>query len=490
VKGPRRPHDGLNPRWWALILIATVAVLLLSTAAMFAGTFRSVVPVTLTSDRAGLVMEPGGKVKMRGVEVGRVGGIDGGGSPVKLRLEIYPAELRLIPANVGAEISATTAFGAKYVDLIPPDHPTADRLRAGQVIQSRNVATEVNTVFQNLTALLDDIDPSKLNGVLSATAEGLRGQATNIGQGVTDANIVLLQLNPRAKTIRRDFRAVKGFGDTYSAAAHNILAVLDAASTTSTTVVSTAAALDRLLLSVIGLAGSGADLLGKSKDNVIAGINATEPTTALLGKYNPELTCTLIGSNLLLLPENRGGYDYSGVTGGHDGATDVLDVGLLLGDDAYKYPDNLPVVGAKGGAGGTPSCGSLPDVSKNFPLRYLVTNTGWGTGMDVRPNPGIGFPGYANYFPVTRGTPEPPSIRYPGGPAPGPDPGPGGPPYGGPMYAPDGARLYPNEPPAPPSGASREPGSTPGSEPVVIPHPAQVQPTPAPELPTPAQPAP
>ena len=40
---------------------------------LFAGTLRSFVPVTLTSDRAGLVMETGAKVKMRGVEVGRVG---------------------------------------------------------------------------------------------------------------------------------------------------------------------------------------------------------------------------------------------------------------------------------------------------------------------------------------------------------------------------------------------------------------------------------
>ena len=41
---------------------------------MFAGTLTTYVPVTLTSDRAGLVMEPGAKVKLRGVQVGRVAG--------------------------------------------------------------------------------------------------------------------------------------------------------------------------------------------------------------------------------------------------------------------------------------------------------------------------------------------------------------------------------------------------------------------------------
>ena len=42
------------------------------TSALFTGTFKSYVPVTLTSDRSGLVMETGAKVKMRGVQVGRV----------------------------------------------------------------------------------------------------------------------------------------------------------------------------------------------------------------------------------------------------------------------------------------------------------------------------------------------------------------------------------------------------------------------------------
>jgi phospholipid/cholesterol/gamma-HCH transport system substrate-binding protein len=146
-------------------------------------------------------------------------------------------------------------------------------------------------------------------------------------------------------------------------------------------------------------------------------MNLADPTTALLLKYSPTYTCLFQGAQWFL---EHGGREAIG----GNGKSVVMDAALLLGDDPYRYPDNLPKVNATGGPGGKPSCGSLPDVSKNFPVKSLVTDTGFGDGLDQRPNPGIGFPGFANYFPVTKAVPEAPIIRYPGGPAPGPIPGP------------------------------------------------------------------
>ena len=470
----RRLHHG----WWTLILFAVLAAFIFVTSAMFAGTFRSSVPVTLMSPRAGLVMEPGGKVKLRGVQVGRVSAITGGNGSASLNLEIDPDQVKYIPANVQARIRATTAFGAKYVDLIYPDNPSSQRLRAGTVIESQNVSTEVNTVFQNLVGVLHQVDPAKLNAVLTALSEGLRGQGPAIGEAVTDANQVLLAINPRSEAMRTDWHAVTAFSDTYGAAAQNILTVLDAASTTSTTISKNASDLDALLTNVIGFSRSGIALLGPSKDDFVNAINLAQPTTSLLKEYNPELTCLLMGSKWLV------------DVWPHNGRSNTADISMALGADPYRYPDNLPIIGAKGGPGGQPGCGSLPEVTKNWPVRALVTNTGWGTGVDIRPNPGIGHPFYADYLPATRANPQPPSLRGQGPQAPGPIPYPGAPPYGAPMYGPDGTPLWPGLPPAPPPGAPREPGPTPGSEPFMVPNPAQTQPTPGPPIPNPAVPAP
>lgn len=391
-------------------------------------------------------MEPYAKVKMRGVQVGRVATVNGGLNQVSLHLEIDPNQIQYIPANVEARIEATSLFGAKFVDLVYPSQPSSQRLSAGAVLKSQNVAVEVNTVFQNLVDLIKQIDPAKLNAVLSALAEGVRDQGERIGEATTDANEVLAALNSRTDTLRADWRALKAVGDTYSAAAHDIIDTLSAASTTSATVTNQSHQLDAVLLGIVGLSRSGINLLGPSKDNFVKGFNLLEPTTNLLMKYDPELTCLLVGAKTTL---DTGTMDYVG----GNGKSVIMDAALLLGDDPYRYPDNLPINGAKGGPGGKPGCGSLPDVAKNWPVRYLVTNTGFGTGLDIRPNPGIGFPGWANYLPVTRGVPEPPSIRYQGGPAPGPIPYAGAPPYGAPQYGPDGTPLYPGVPPQAPAGA-------------------------------------
>lgn len=407
----------MHPRLWASALITSFVVLIALTAAMFSGSLRPSVPVTLTSDRSGLVMEPGGKVRLRGVEVGRVVDVDGSRSSATLALELDPEQIEYIPANVEAEIKATTAFGGKFVDLVIPNDPSATAIAAGAVLRSRNVTTEANTVFDNLVQLLHQVDPAKLNAIISALSDGFRGHGEPIGEAITASNQVLAELNPRAEVVRRDLMALGRASDAYGAAAPDILRTLEAFSVTSTTITANATALDALLVGVTGLSRAGIDLLAPNQENLVRSITVLEPTTDLLHKYDPIYTCTLLGA----VEQLSGIGDGYRVTGGN-GRTAMLDAGLLLGDDQYRYPDHLPIVAAKGGPDGRPGCGSLPLVTEQYPVRQLVTNTGWGTGQDIRTNPGIGFPGWANYFPVTRPVPEPPVVRdpAPAGPAPGP----------------------------------------------------------------------
>lgn len=443
--------------WWALALVVFTAMFMVVTVVIFTGAAKSYVPVTVMADRAGLVLENNAKVKMRGVLVGRVSQIDVNKSGATLQLKLDPDQVKYIPANVGAQVSVTTAFGAKFVDLVYPQTPSSARIADGTVLHAVHTTTEVDTVFENIVNLLDMVDPAKLNSVLSAVADGVRGQGERMGQATTDLNEVLTALNARSDKIKDDWRSFKQFNDTYGQAADNIVKILNAASTTSVTVTNKSKSLDSLLMNVIGFSEAGTDLLGPSKDNFVDAINTLEPTTNLLLKYSPGYTCWLEGTKKFL---DSGAW---GVFGGADGRSLILDATLLPGKNPYVFPDNLPINGAKGGPGGKPGCGSLPDIAKNFPVRQLITNTGWGTGLDIRPNPGIGSPCYAQWFQTTRAVPEAPSVRQclPG-PAPGPIPYPGAPPYGAALYGPGGVPLWPGVPPAAPNPADAQPQSAPG----------------------------
>src|ERR1700722_12727912 len=125
------PHTGIR----ALTGLATVAVIAAIVAVavgLFQGSFTESVPVRVKTSRAGLVMNVDAKVKMRGVQVGKVDSIEPTPNGAVLHLAMYPSEMHLIPSNVLVDITAPTVFGAKFVELVPPAEPSARHLLANQ----------------------------------------------------------------------------------------------------------------------------------------------------------------------------------------------------------------------------------------------------------------------------------------------------------------------------------------------------------------------
>ena len=114
-----------SPSWKkklaALGMVGGLAVLVVAALTQFVGGFTATVPVTVTSARSGLVMEPDAKVKLRGVEVGRVSSIEHTPDGAVLQLAMNPGQLHLIPSNAQVTIESTTVFGAKFVNLVVPE---------------------------------------------------------------------------------------------------------------------------------------------------------------------------------------------------------------------------------------------------------------------------------------------------------------------------------------------------------------------------------
>ncbi len=136
-----------------LIVFLIAALVLWLVYLQYSGHFVDKTKLTMLSDRAGLVMDPGSKVTYNGVQIGRVAQIDeiqrDGKPAAKFTLDVYPKYLHLIPANVDAKIVATTVFGEKYVSMTAPKNPLPQRITPKNVIDARSVTTEINTLFRD-----------------------------------------------------------------------------------------------------------------------------------------------------------------------------------------------------------------------------------------------------------------------------------------------------------------------------------------------------
>lgn len=361
--------------WRPLIGLASVVVVVAIVALainQFRGGFTESVPVTLLSDRAGLVMNPDAKVQMLGVQVGKVASIeerpDG---KAEIRLAMDPSQLSQIPSNVLVEIGASTVFGAKFVQLIPPADPSVTPMRSGQVLDASHVTVEINTVFQQLTNVLSRIQPEKLNETLGAIATALNGRGEKIAQTLSDLESFLAKVDPSLPAMRHDLEVAPTVFGAYADAAPDLVTTADNATRISQTIIDEQNNLDALLVSAIGLADIGNDVVSTNRQPLTDALHLLLPTTDLLKQYNAALWCGLGGIlNLANSPPLR------------EPGVEVL-AGFLWGQERYRYPKDLPKVAASGG----PQCTGLPNLPYEALPPFVVTDT--GTNPWQYQNPGV-----------------------------------------------------------------------------------------------------
>lgn len=338
-------HKKLAAAGLILGLAAIVAVAL----TMFSGGFTKSTPITVTSSRAGLVMEPDAKVKLRGVQVGSVESISLDGDQASLQLAMFPDQMSKIPSNAGVEIKSTTVFGAKYVNIVIPDNPSSQPIQEGAVIASDSVTVEFNSVFEHLSEVLAKVEPEKLNATLGAISTALNGRGESLGEVLELGDTYLKKMNPTLPQLQEDLASASTVTNLYADVAPDLLRVLDNATTTSGSIVAEQANLDLLLLNITGLANTGNALLTDNEQALTTSLDTLTATTTLLEEYSPGLTCFLVGLN-------DGRIKFEPMAGTGDKAALMLSASFMWGSKAYTNPESLPKVAASGG----PNCYGFP----------------------------------------------------------------------------------------------------------------------------------
>jgi phospholipid/cholesterol/gamma-HCH transport system substrate-binding protein len=345
-------------------LFVALALIVVLAVSLFRGSFTKTVPVTVISDRAGLVMDKDAKVRMRGVQVGKVADIESRpDGTAALHLAMDPSQLRLIPANVHVDITSNTVFGAKFVQLNPPPDPSAEKLREGQVIQSQHVTVEINTVFQRLVTVLDKIDPAKLNETLGAIATAFNGRGEKFGQTLVDFNALLAKIEPSLPNLSHDIEASVPAFTAYGDGAQDLVDTIKNTTTISNSIVDQQQNLDEFLVSVTGLADLGNDVVGANRQGLTDVTHLLVPTTGILAEYHDALRCGIGG----LVPLAKSPPQYSSI---------IVSAGLTLGVERYRYPGDLPKVAAKSGGANYCDILGLPELPPNFVPPFIAGDVG------------------------------------------------------------------------------------------------------------------
>ncbi|BBX01478.1 MCE-family protein [Mycolicibacterium moriokaense] len=347
-----------------LALIVVIGAIIALAVSLFRGSWADTVPVTVIADRAGLVMNPDAKVKMRGVQVGQVSSIeprpDG---TAALHLAMDRSAMHLIPGNVSVDITSSTVFGAKFVQMVPPKDPSPEKLRAGQVIQNKHVTVEINTVFQQLVTVLDKIDPAKLNETLGAIATAFDGRGEKFGQTLVDFNALLAKIEPSLPNLAHDIEASVPTLTAYGDAAPDLVSTIESATQLSNSIVDEQRNLDEFLVSTIGLADVGNDVIGGNRQGLTDVSHLLVPTTGILALYHDSLRCGLGG----LVPFAKSPPQYSSV---------IVSAGLTLGVERYRYPKDLPKVAAKSGGASYCEALGLPELPAGFTPPFIAGDVG------------------------------------------------------------------------------------------------------------------
>lgn len=344
-----------------LATVAVVAVIVAVAVGLFRGSFTETVPVTVISQRAGLVMNPDAKVKMRGVQVGKVASIDplpNGQAAIHLAMD--PSQLHYIPGNVLVDIASSTVFGAKSILLVEPAQPSAQRLHSGQTLQGQHVMVEINTVFQQLVSVLSHIDPPKLNESLGALAQAFSGRGPQLGQSLSDLDSFLARLEPSLPAFRHDLSVLPVVSNAYADAAPDLMKTAANATRISKTIVDEQRNLDALLISAIGLADIGQDVLSTNRQPLTDVVHLLAPTTDLTNEYAPALNCAFGG---LVQISHGAPLSEPSIN---------ISASLTWGAERYRYPTNLPKVAATGG----PQCVGLPKLPFNTAPPQLIADIG------------------------------------------------------------------------------------------------------------------
>ena len=233
-----------------LVLLAVIALVLGAVYLRGSGRWGGDPRVYADVTNAGGSLRSGSDVKLRGVIVGRVTGIDRApDGNVRVAMRLPQDSLDQVPGGVVARILPATVFGTSYVDLVPGPRATTESLRAGAVVpaDTSTDTIELQQALDDIDALVKALGPAELATTIGAAAVALQGRGDQLGRTVEVLDAYLHKLNPAMPLVRDDLRKLADGLEVVRDVAPDLLQATDDGLVTARTIVDEQAAIEAIL---------------------------------------------------------------------------------------------------------------------------------------------------------------------------------------------------------------------------------------------------
>lgn len=317
--------------------LVVIAILVALSVAVYAKAmpWQRSVAVSLQTARPGLELHPHSDVKLQGVRVGEVRRITSDGRSATVELALEPGKTELIPRNVDAAILPKTLFGEKYVDLRLPEQPSAQHIAAGGRIEQSQTSVEIGRLFTSMKSMLDTLKPEQLSLTLNSVADALQGNGENLGETLELIQTYLARFNPHLDTLTDDFAKTAEVADVYTAAADDLVRVLDNSRVISQQLlVPKERSFEAFLEHTVEASDETAEMLRVNGRDIVTLAGKQRPVLEVLATYSEGLPCLADALVKLNRAADRalGGY----------GPYLKASIDMFVDHEAYSYPEDAP----------------------------------------------------------------------------------------------------------------------------------------------------
>ncbi len=148
---------------------------------------------------AGGGIYPAANVTYRGFTIGRV-------DSVRLTDNGVVAKMRLnretpVPENVTAAVKSVSAIGERFIDLVPPDKPSASRLRNGSSIgpDRTMIGSDISTLLTQADLMVSSISNTRLQDLLREAFKAFNGSGPELARLIQSARLLIDEANANSE---------------------------------------------------------------------------------------------------------------------------------------------------------------------------------------------------------------------------------------------------------------------------------------------------